>query len=443
MQEKMRELIEGKKFQELHLMLEDENSADIAQMFADINDDDMILIYRLLSKDKAVDTFAYLEPEMQERLIHAMTDIELKVVVSNLFMDDTVDLIEEMPATVVKRIIKQADPTQRKMINELLNYPEETAGSVMTTEFVDLKKGMTTLEAFERIRKTGVNKETIYTCYVLDESRRLQGIVTVKELLLASKEMTVENIMETNLITAHTLDDQEETVKKINKYDLLAIPVVDKENRMVGIITIDDAIDVLQDENTEDFEIMAAMTPTEDTYFRTSVFQHAKNRIVWLMALMFSSALTGVMTMKYEAAFLAVPLLVSFIPMLTDTGGNCGSQSSTLVIRGMAIDEIKKKDFLKVLWKEFRVGAFVGIMLAIANGVRIIITYKDVKIAAAVGLTIIVVVLMSKLLGCILPMLAVRLRIDPAMMAAPLITTVVDICALLVYFNIAIKILGL
>lgn len=443
MQEKLRELIDGKKFQELHLMLESENSADIAQAFSEIADEDMIVVFRLLGKDKAVDTFAYLEPEMQERLIHAMTDNELKVVVSNLFMDDTVDLIEEMPATVVKRIIKQAAPAQRKIINELLNYPEDSAGSVMTTEFVDLKGKMTVEIAINKIRKTGVNKETIYTCYVLDESRRLNGIVTVKDLLLGSNETIIEDIMETNLITANTLEDQESIVKKINKYDLLAIPVVDKEQRMVGIITIDDAIDVLQDENTEDFEIMAAMAPTVDTYFRTSVFQHARNRIVWLLVLMFSSTVTGILTMKYEAAFAAVPLLVAFIPMLTDTGGNCGSQSSTLVIRGMAIDEIRIKDFFRVLLKEISVGFIVGVILAIANGARIFIQYNNLRMALVVSLTIIVVVLMSKMLGCILPMFAAKIKLDPAMMAAPLITTIVDICAVLVYFSIAVKILQL
>lgn len=443
MQEKVMELLLEKKYHDLHLLLEVENSADIAQFLEEIEDEDMIVVFRLLSKDKAVETFAYLEADMQERLIHAMTDKELKEVISKLFMDDTVDMIEEMPATVVKRILKQADPAQRNLINELLNYPEESAGSVMTTEFVDLKGKMTIEEAFTRIRKTGVNKETIYTCYVLNESRALTGIVTVKDLLLSEKNTIIEDIMETNLITAHTLEDQESTVKKIIKYDLLAIPVVDKENRMVGIITVDDAVDVIQDENTEDFEIMAAMSPTEDTYFRTSVFQHAKNRIVWLLVLMFSATITGLMTMRYEAAFSAIPLLVAFIPMLTDTGGNCGSQTSTLVIRGMAIDEIRIRDFFRVLWKETRVSILVGFVLGVANGARIMIQYNDPKLALVIGLTIVIVVMMSKLLGCILPMFAAKFKLDPAMMAAPLITTIVDTCALLVYFNIAIKILKL
>lgn len=441
--EKILKLLEEKKYQQLHLLFDEMNGADIAQALEELEDENMVVAYRLLSKEMAAETFAYMEADMKERLIHTMTDKELNEIISRLFMDDTIDLIEEMPANVVKRILKQAEPSERKLINELLNYPADSAGSVMTTEFVDLKENMTVQEAFTRIRKIGVNKETIYTCYVLEESRRLIGIVTVKDLLLASMEMKLADIMETNLITVNTLEDQETAVKKFDKYDLLALPVVDKENRMVGIITIDDAVDVMQDENTEDFEKMAAMSPTEDTYFRTSVFRHAKNRIVWLLVLMLSATVTGMMTMKYEAAFSAIPLLVAFIPMLTDTGGNCGSQSATLVIRGMAIDEIHMKDFFRVLFKEIRVAAIVGTVLALVNGARIIIQYHDPKMALVIGLTIMIVVMMSKMLGCILPMAAKKLKLDPAMMAAPLITTIVDTCSLLIYFNIAIHIMGI
>lgn len=441
--EKILKLLEEKKYQQLHLLFDEMNGADIAQALEELEDENMVVAYRLLSKEMAAETFAYMEADMKERLIHTMTDKELNEIISRLFMDDTIDLIEEMPANVVKRILKQAEPSERKLINELLNYPADSAGSVMTTEFVDLKENMTVQEAFTRIRKIGVNKETIYTCYVLEESRRLIGIVTVKDLLLASMEMKLADIMETNLITVNTLEDQETAVKKFDKYDLLALPVVDKENRMVGIITIDDAVDVMQDENTEDFEKMAAMSPTEDTYFRTSVFRHAKNRIVWLLVLMLSATVTGMMTMKYEAAFSAIPLLVAFIPMLTDTGGNCGSQSATLVIRGMAIDEIHMKDFFRVLFKEIRVAAIVGTVLALVNGARIIIQYHDPKMALVIGLTIMIVVMMSKILGCILPMAAKKLKLDPAMMAAPLITTIVDTCSLLIYFNIAIHIMGI
>lgn len=441
--EKILKLLEEKKYQQLHLLFDEMNGADIAQALEELEDENMVVAYRLLSKEMAAETFAYMEADMKERLIHTMTDKELNEIISRLFMDDTIDLIEEMPANVVKRILKQAEPSERKLINELLNYPADSAGSVMTTEFVDLKENITVQEAFTRIRKIGVNKETIYTCYVLEESRRLIGIVTVKDLLLASMEMKLADIMETNLITVNTLEDQETAVKKFDKYDLLALPVVDKENRMVGIITIDDAVDVMQDENTEDFEKMAAMSPTEDTYFRTSVFRHAKNRIVWLLVLMLSATVTGMMTMKYEAAFSAIPLLVAFIPMLTDTGGNCGSQSATLVIRGMAIDEIHMKDFFRVLFKEIRVAAIVGTVLALVNGARIIIQYHDPKMALVIGLTIMIVVMMSKMLGCILPMAAKKLKLDPAMMAAPLITTIVDTCSLLIYFNIAIHIMGI
>lgn len=443
MENKVLDLLREKKYQELHTVFQEMNSADIAQQLEDFESGDLATVYRLLSKETAAETFAYLDTDMKERLIHTMTDKELNEVISRLFLDDTVDLVEEMPANVVKRILKTADPSQRQQINELLNYPSDSAGSVMTTEFVDFKAGMTVEEAFTRIRKTGVNKETIYTCYVLDDSRRLIGIVTVKDLLLAEPQRNLSDIMETNLITVHTLEDQEEAVRKFNKYDLLALPVVDNEGRMVGIITIDDAVDVLQEENTEDFEKMAAMNPTEDTYFRTSVFRHARNRIVWLLVLMLSATVTGMMTMKYEAAFSTLPLLVAFIPMLTDTGGNCGSQSATLIIRGMAVEEIHMKDFFRVLWKEIRVAGLVGIVLALVNGARILLQYHNAGMAVVIGLTLLAVVMMSKVLGCILPMAAKKLKLDPAMMAAPLITTIVDTCSLLIYFNIAIHLLNL
>jgi magnesium transporter len=352
--------------------------------------------------------------------------------------------VEEMPAMVVKRILAQTNKHRRALINELLKYPDDSTGSFMTTEFVDLKANMTVDDAFLRIRRRAVNKETIYTCYVLNETRQLLGIVTVKDLLLAPGDEKMEDIMETNLITAHTLEDRESAVKKFGKYDLIALPVVDNENRMVGILTIDDAVDVIQEENTEDFEKMAAMAPTEDTYFRTGVFRHTRNRIVWLVVLMLSSTITGLLTMYYEHAFLAFPLLVAFIPMLTDTGGNCGSQSSTLIIRGMAVDEIHIRDFFTVIWKEIRVSCLVGAILALINFVRIYFQYgHDWRMAAVVALTLIAVVVMSKLLGCMLPMLAARVKIDPAMMAAPLITTIVDAGALVVYFNVAIKLLGI
>lgn len=443
MQERVLQLLESKRYNELKKELESMNSADIAQFLSEVKSEDMILLYRFLTKDTAVDTFSYMDTEDQERLIHAMTDKELHDVTTELFLDDTVDLIEEMPANIVKRILMQAHPDQRKLINEFLKYPSDSAGSVMTIEFIDLKATMTVEDAFTRIRKIGLDKETIYTCYVLDDSRRLQGIVTVKDLLLAQKDTVLSEIMETNLITVSTHEDKEEAVKKFNKYDLLALPVVDQEYRLVGIITIDDAVDVMQDENTEDFEIMAAMAPSEDTYFRTSVFQHAKNRIVWLLVLMLSATITGMLITKYENAFQAIPLLVAFIPMLMDTGGNCGSQSSTLVIRGMAIDEIRSKDFLRVLFKEVRVALLVGVTLGAVNALRILIQYQDGFLAIVVGLTLVATVCLSKVLGCVLPMIAKKLKLDPALMAAPLITTIVDTCSIMIYFTIAMKIMNL
>ncbi|WP_066714320.1 magnesium transporter [Clostridium sp. Marseille-P299] len=443
METQILELLEEKKYNDLKHLLETINSADIAQILEEIEDKDMLVVYRLLNKDAAVETFSFMEPELQERLIHVMTDKELKEVTSKLFLDDTIALIGEMPATIVKRILRQADPTQRQLINEFLNYPSDSAGSVMTIEFVDLKASMTVEDAFERIRKYGVNKETIYTCYVLDKSRHLEGIVTVKELLLADMSTCIADIMNTNLIKVNTLEDKEEAAKKFDKYDLLALPVVDQEDRLVGIITIDDAVDVIQEANTEDFEKMAAMNPSDDTYFHTSVFKHAKNRIMWLLILMLSSTITGLLITKYENAFAAIPILVSFIPMIMGTGGNCGSQSATLIIRGLAIDEIRAKDFFRVVSKETLVALVVGLALAIANGIRIMIQYHQLRLAVVIGLTIMVTVWMSKLMGCMLPMAAKKLKLDPALMAAPLITTIVDTCSILVYFSIATRIFDL
>lgn len=443
METQILELLEEKKYNELKQLLETINSADIAQILEDIDDKDMLVVYRLLNKDAAVETFSFMEPELQERLIHVMTDKELKEVTSKLFLDDTIALIGEMPAILVKRILRQADPTQRQLINEFLKYPSHSAGSVMTIEFVDLKASMTVEDAFERIRKVGVNKETIYTCYVLDKSRHLEGIVSVKELLLADMSTCIADIMNTNLIKVSTLDDKEEAAKKFDKYDLLALPVVDQEDRLVGIITIDDAVDVLQDANTEDFEKMAAMNPSDDTYFHTSVFKHAKNRIMWLLILMLSSTITGMLIAKYENAFAVIPILVSFIPMIMGTGGNCGSQSATLIIRGLAIDEIRTKDFLRIIIKESFVALFVGFALAIANGIRILIQYHELRLSIVIGLTLMVTVWMSKLMGSMLPLIAKKLKLDPALMAAPLITTIVDTCSILVYFSIATKVFHL
>ena len=435
------ELLTNKRYSNLYKYLEQITSQDISALFEELTPEDRAIVFRLLPKDEAAEIFAYMDSDLQEDLINKLTDKELKLVIDELFMDDTVDLIEEMPSNVVKRILKNVSKEDRKTINELLKYPSDSAGSIMTTEFIDLKINMTVDQAFEKIRKIGLDKETVYTCYVLDIKRVIIGSVDIKEMLLADRDALIKDIMETTVITVNTLEDKEEVAKAFDKYDLVALPVVDKENRLVGIVTIDDAIDVLQDETTEDFEIMAAMTPTENSYFKTSVFKHAKNRILWLLLLMVSSMITGGILTHYEEAFAAVPLLVSFIPMIMGTGGNCGSQSSTLIIRGMAVDEIEPGDFLKAIWKEIRVALIVGSTLAVVNGIRIMVQYNNLKIAIVLGLTLIGTACLAKMLGCALPMLAKKLKIDPAIMAAPLISTILDSCSILIYFNIAVAIL--
>ena len=439
----IKDLLINKKYNELKKILNELNSADIPGILEEFDKEDVIRIFRLLSKEQAGEAFSYMESDMREKLLEDLTDRELKRVIDELFMDDTVDLIEEMPSNVVKRILKLVNKEDRNTINELLKYPEDSAGSIMTTEFIDLKETMTAEQALKRIRKIGTDSETIYTCYVLTEKRILKGIINIKDILIAPKEKLIKELMETNIISANTLEDQEEVAKKFDKYDFYALPVVDNENRLVGIITVDDAINVLQDEAQEDFEKMAAITPTEDGYFETSVWKHAKNRIVWLLILMLSAAITGNILAQYEAAFAVAPLLVAFIPMIMGTGGNCGSQSSTLIIRGLATDEIKLKDIFRVIWKEIRVAFIVGVALAIVNAIRVIVQYRDIQLAVVLGITLIVTTIISKVLGCVLPMLAKRLKLDPAIMAAPLITTLVDVCSILVYFQVATSIMGL
>ena len=441
--EKIKDLLTNKKYNELKKILNELNSADIPGILEEFDKEDVIRIFRLLSKEQAGEAFSYMESDMREKLLEDLTDRELKSVIDELFMDDTVDLIEEMPSNVVKRILKLVNKEDRNTINELLKYPEDSAGSIMTTEFIDLKENMIAEQALKRIRKIGTDSETIYTCYVLTEKRILKGIINIKDILIAPKEKLIKELMETNIISANTLEDQEEVAKKFDKYDFYALPVVDNESRLVGIITVDDAINVLQDEAQEDFEKMAAITPTEEGYFETSVWKHAKNRIVWLLILMLSAAITGNILAQYEAAFAVAPLLVAFIPMIMGTGGNCGSQSSTLIIRGLATDEIKLKDIFRVIWKEIRVAFIVGVALAIVNAIRVIIQYRDIQLAVVLGITLIVTTIISKVLGCVLPMLAKRLKLDPAIMAAPLITTLVDVCSILVYFQVATSIMEL
>ena len=423
--EKINELVKSRKIAQLRELLESVNSADFPSLFEKIDDEDMVVIFRLLTKDKASDVFVELDSDQQEKLINNFTDKELKVVVDDLFMDDTVDLIEEMPSSVVKRILKNIKVSDRKVINELLKFPEDSAGSIMTTEMVELKENMT------------------------DNSRKLIGTVAIKDLLISERDVLIKDILEDNVISVLTTEDQETVAKMFDKYNFMAMPVVDTENRLVGIVTIDDAIDVMQDENTEDFEKMAAMTPTEDTYFKTSVFKHAKNRIIWLLFLMLSSTFTGLLLERFQSAIAAVPLLVAFIPTIMDTGGNCGSQSSTLIIRGLALDEIKLSDIFKAIWKEVRVSFMIGAVLALVTGLRIFLQYdgihnpQSIKIAFIVGVTLMATAMIAEVMGCVLPMLAKRLKLDPAIMASPLITTVVDLCSMLVFFSIATAVMGL
>ncbi len=448
------ELLKLKKYPELREELATMEPADIAALLECAEIEDVPRFYRILPKELAADTFAEMDADMQELLIKAFSDNELSEILEEMFLDDTVDMIEEMPAIIVKRILRVADPERRQVINELLHYPKDSAGSIMTIEYVSLKKGMTVSQAFERIRKIAVDSETIYNCYVTDERRQLLGIVTAKDLMLSSPEQIIGDIMDEDVIYVFTHDDREEVANQIDKYGFLAMPVVDNEKRLVGIVTVDDAIDVIQEEHEEDIAIMSAVTPSEETYFKTSVFAHAKNRILWLVILLLAATVTGMIITRYENAMSA--MLVSFIPMLMNTGGNCGSQSSAMIIRGLAVEEIRLRDFLKVLAKELRIAGIVGAALMVVNSVQILVMYELVYkntgvygdtniylVCVVVGLSLLGAVILAKILGCCLPMLAKKLRLDPAIMASPLITTIVDACTVLLYFNIAIRILGI
>ena len=447
-------LLQEKKYALVKQAVLEMNAVDIAEVFAELHEleapQTSLRLFRLMPKELAAETFSYMESDVQQSIIEAISDNELRFILDDMYMDDYVDLIEEMPANVVKRLLANSSDENRKLINEYLQYPEDSAGSIMTNEYVYFRRNVTVREAFDIIRKTGVDKETIYTCYVISTERKLEGVVTVRELLLADPNAAVDTIMSTNVIHAHTLDDKEEIAKLFSRYDMLSLPVVDKEERLVGIITIDDAVDVMQEANTEDFEKMAGIAHSDDTYLKMPVVSLAKNRIIWLLVLMFSAMITGAMLEHYEAAIATLPLLVSFIPMLMDTGGNCGSQASTMIIRGMALDEIEPSDFLRVWWKEIRVALLCGGTLSVVNFVRIYLQYNVlaaepnpdcVRIAAVVSLTLIATVCIAKSLGCILPMLAKKLKLDPALMAAPMITTVTDACSILVFFSLALTIL--
>lgn len=441
--EKVFELLSKGNFKELKKLLNESNESDVAECLDELSKEDLAVVFRLLKKDEAVDIFSYMSSDTQEKLIETLSDQEVATIVSKLYIDDAADLIDELPANLVSKVLQNASPTKRKAINEILKYPEDSAGSIMTVEYVDIKSGLTVKECFDRIRRIGLNKETVYTLYVVDADRRLIGVTTVKELLMRDYDTCINEFMEDNVITVTTNEDKEEVAKMFDKYDFLALPVVDNENRLVGIVTVDDAMDVMSEENEEDFEIMAAMTPSEDDYLKESVITQYKNRIVWLLVLMLSSIITGKIITNYEVTFSAIPLLVSFIPMLMDTGGNCGSQASTMVIRALATDEIEPKDVFKVWWKEARIGIMCGVTLGLVNGIRIFIQYHDLGIAIVIACTLCLTAVLAKSLGCFLPLLAKAIHLDPAYMASPLITTITDACSLAIYFNIALMVLNI
>lgn len=420
------------------------NVVDIANWLEELDGNDLLVVFRLLPKDLAAEVFSYVSKEQQEFIIESITDREIKSIIDELFLDDTVDLIEEMPANVVKKVLKNTSEERRKLINQFLKYPENSAGSLMTIEVVDLKKEMRVDQALEYIRRIGLDKETINVCYVMDKNRKLEGIIPIRKLILSEPDETIENIMDTNIISVHTLDDQEDIANIFRKYDLLAIPVVDKEGRLVGIITIDDIVDIIEQENTEDFQRMAAMQPSDEEYLKTSVVELAKHRVTWLLILMLSATLTGSIIQKYQDVLYSVAILTSFIPMLMDTAGNAGSQSATLIIRGLALEEINLNDILRVMWKELRISILVGIVLAVVNFARILIMQQaSVWVAATVSFSMIITVILAKVIGGSFPILAKKIGLDPAIMAGPLITTIVDALALTAYFSIASWILGI
>ncbi len=436
--EELSELLRAKRFQQLHELISETNEIDVAAFMEQLTPLQQITCFRTLPKDQASDIFAELEPETQQTIISAITDRELGSIIEDLFVDDAVAMLEEMPAMVVKRVLKNAKPETRSLINQFLQYPEDSAGSIMTAEYVDLDKDMTVLQAIDRIRKRGEDSEQIYTCYVTNHKRILEGVVTVKELLLSADDTLMEDIMETEVITASTLEDKEVAAQTMMKYDFMVMPVVDQENRLVGIITADDVMDVIEEEATEDMEKMAAIAPSDHPYLKTSVFSLAKNRIVWLMFLMISAMFTGSILSHYEAAFVAFPLLVTCMPMLTGTAGNAGSQASTLIIRGMSVGDIQLKDWLRVALKELRVAMLCGVALCAVNTARLLMTYPGQSvITVVVSLSLLLIIIIAKVIGCLLPMLAKLIHVDPAIMASPVISTIMDSVSMLLYFNIA------
>lgn len=443
------ELVETKQLKKLRAILSELNPADTASFFVRLEEKNIPIVFRILPKDLAGEAFAYMEPEAQELLIKSFNDNELRQIINDMYLDDVVDVIEEMPANVVARILQTANQNTRQQLNELLKYPEDSAGSIMTVEYVSLNKNKTVAEAFKKIRREGIDKETVYTCYVT-EKRTLIGTVSVKDLLLADEDETVGNIMESNVLAIDAYEDKEEVAKAFSKYDVLALPVVDKDGRIVGIVTVDDALDVIEEEATEDIEKIAAMTPSDRPYLRSSAFSLWLQRIPWLVLLMVSATFTGAIITSFEDSLKVFPALIAFIPMLMGTGGNAGGQASVTVIRGLALEEIRMGDILRVLWKEIRVSLMCGVVLAVLNFVKIILIDNLILGSGittlenlTVSLTLIIVIFCAKVIGCTLPIGAKRIGLDPAVMASPLITTVVDAISLIVYFIIATKILGI
>ncbi len=436
--EKILKLIqEGNKVEARNELLK-YNVVDIAEFFDTIHGNDLIILFRILPKDIAAEVFSYMNPDGQKYIVEIMSDKEIEGMLPNIFMDDIVDFIEEMPANVVKKVLKNTTPDRRKLINRLLSYPEFSAGSIMTTEFVDLKKELTVKQAIERIRHIGFDRETINTMYVIDDNRRLEGIIEIRKLLLTNESALVSSLMDVNYVYIKTIDDQEDVAALFKKYGYLSMPVVDNEHRLVGIITVDDILEVIEEENEEDFAKMNALAPSDEEYLSSSVVDLAKKRIYWLLFLMISATFTGIIIRRYEEVLNSVVILASFIPMLMDTGGNAGSQASTLIIRGLALGELQLRDFAKIIWKEFRISLLVGVILSSINFLRLYFFEKmSLNVSLTVCISMLLIVILAKVIGGVLPLLAKRLKMDPAIMAGPLITTVVDTFALVIYFNIA------
>ena len=439
------QLLDERRMKELQLRLEDMNEFDVAEFLSEIGDNRMPMVFRLLSKQMAADVFANFDSPEQEQIINSITDSELSAIIEELYVDDAVDMMEELPANVVKRVMRTATPETRRLINQYLNYPENSAGSIMTAEFVDLKKYMNVRESIARIRRIGEDKETIYTCFVTSADRKLEGVLSVKDLLLSDDETVIEDIMDTNIVFCMTHDDQEEAAEKISDYDLMALPVVDKEGRLVGIVTVDDVIDVMEAEATEDFEIMAAMTPSDKPYSRTSAWDMWKRRVPWLMFLMLSATFTSMILTSFENRLAVQAGLIAFIPMLMGTGGNSGAQASTAVIRSLSLGDTEPRDALRVVWKELRVALLCGVTLAAVNFVKMLLVDRlllgnanvTVLVSVTVSLSIVFVVMFAKVVGSMLPIAAEKIGVDPAVMANPLISTVTDAVSLLIYIYVA------